>query len=194
MKTPVTPADNSPQLRYQSGFGNEFATEALAGALPEGQNSPQRAPFGLYAELISGTAFTAPRANNRRTWTYRLRPSAAHPRFKLESRGNVRGTPFQETDTAPDRLRWDPMPLPGEGAEIDFIGQNEFGRSDAVGIGRGNLPEHFVAARILDFETASARAPAWATGLSFSRCVCDAAAVRQASLRPFKAYFLRHIK
>jgi homogentisate 1,2-dioxygenase len=108
-------------LRYQSGFGNEFATEALAGALPEGQNSPQRAPYGLYAELISGTAFTAPRANNRRTWTYRLRPSAAHPRFKRESQGNLRGAPFHEADTAPDRLRWDPLPFPGEGTAVDFI-------------------------------------------------------------------------
>ena len=61
---------------YQSGFGNEFATEALPGALPVGQNSPQRVAYGLYAEQISGTAFTAPRAANRRTWTYRIRPGA----------------------------------------------------------------------------------------------------------------------
>lgn len=72
LHTPVT---------YQSGFGNEFATEALPGALPIGQNSPQRVAYGLYAEQISGTAFTAPRAQNRRTWTYRIRPGAMHSPF-----------------------------------------------------------------------------------------------------------------
>ena len=65
---------NEP-LRYQSGFGNEFASEAVAGSLPQGRNSPQRVAHGLYAELLSGTAFTAPRAENRRTWLYRRRPS-----------------------------------------------------------------------------------------------------------------------
>ena len=68
---------------YQSGFGNEFATEAVAGALPEGRNSPQRPAFGLYAEQFSGTAFTAPRDHNRRSWFYRIRPSAMHGRFEL---------------------------------------------------------------------------------------------------------------
>ena len=62
-------------MNYQSGFGNQFATEAVPGALPVGRNSPQRAPHGLYAELISGSAFTAPRAENQRTWVYRRRPS-----------------------------------------------------------------------------------------------------------------------
>ena len=68
---------------YQSGFGNHFATEAVAGALPVGRNSPQKPAFGLYAEQLSGTAFTAPRHDNRRTWMYRLRPSAAHPAFEI---------------------------------------------------------------------------------------------------------------
>jgi homogentisate 1,2-dioxygenase len=63
------------ELEYQSGFGNEFASEAVAGSLPRGRNSPQRVAHGLYAELLSGTAFTAPRAENRRTWLYRRRPS-----------------------------------------------------------------------------------------------------------------------
>ena len=67
---------------YQSGFGNEFATEALPGALPEGRNSPQRCPYGLYAEQLSGTAFTALRADNRRSWLYRIRPSAMHRPFE----------------------------------------------------------------------------------------------------------------
>jgi homogentisate 1,2-dioxygenase len=74
-------AGSTGGYRYQPGFGNEFASEAAAGALPAGRNSPQRAPLGLYAEQISGTAFTQPRAVNRRTWVYRIMPSAAHPPF-----------------------------------------------------------------------------------------------------------------
>src|ERR1700719_4624795 len=68
-------------LRYQSGFGNLFLTEALPGALPE-QNSPQRCPYGLYAEQLSGTAFTAPRSANRRSWLYRIRPAVTHQAFQ----------------------------------------------------------------------------------------------------------------
>lgn len=118
---PPSVSADLPTPAYQSGFGNEFATEALAGALPIGQNSPQRAPHGLYPELLSGTAFTAPRANNRRTWTYRLRPSAAHRAFKRKGHSTLRGTPFQEIYTPPNRLRWDPLPLPDEAEAIDFI-------------------------------------------------------------------------
>ena len=66
------------KLQYMSGFGNEFATEAESGALPQGQNSPQKAPLGLYTEQLSGTPFTAPRLQNRRTWAYRIRPSVMH--------------------------------------------------------------------------------------------------------------------
>ena len=88
---------NTTPLRYQSGFGNEFASEAVAGALPEGRNSPQRAPHDLYAELISGTAFTAPRAENRRTWLYRRQPSVvaggyqpyAQPQWTTGAAGGV---------------------------------------------------------------------------------------------------------
>ena len=68
----------SAEIQYQSGFGNEFATEAVAGGLPVGQNAPQKHPLGLYTEQFSGTPFTAPRATNRRTWTYRIRPSVTH--------------------------------------------------------------------------------------------------------------------
>ncbi|PND82796.1 homogentisate 1,2-dioxygenase, partial [Escherichia coli] len=66
---------------YTPGFGNHVATEAVPGALPIGRNSPQKPPFDLYAEQLSGTAFTAPRHENRRSWLYRLRPSAEHPPF-----------------------------------------------------------------------------------------------------------------
>src|SRR5689334_24558901 len=79
------------ELRYLSGFGNEFATEALPGALPVGRNAPQRAPYGLYAEQLSGTAFTAPRAANRRSWLYRILPAAVHRPFAKIDDGRVAG-------------------------------------------------------------------------------------------------------
>src|SRR5215472_9370672 len=105
-------------FQYQPGFGNQFVSEAVEGALPVGRNSPQKPPHGLYAELISGTAFTAPRHENRRTWTYRIRPSAMHPRFERIGDGLIRGA-FGEVDTPPNRLRWDPLPLPDQ--PTDFL-------------------------------------------------------------------------
>jgi homogentisate 1,2-dioxygenase len=110
-----------PELQYQSGFGNEFATESLRGALPIGQNSPQRVPFGLYAELLSATAFTAPRAQNRRTWMYRIRPSAAHPVFKRADAGLIRSAPFDEIQVGPNRLRWDPPELVHPSKQTDLL-------------------------------------------------------------------------
>tara|TARA_R110002072_G_scaffold44884_25_gene125231 strand:+ start:1794 stop:3104 length:1311 start_codon:yes stop_codon:yes gene_type:complete len=106
------------KLDYQSGFGNEFATEALPGALPEGQNSPQRAPYGLYAELVSGTAFTQPRAENLRTWVYRMRPSAVHGAFRQVDNGRLRTPPFDEGVLTPQQMRWDPTPLPDEKTDL----------------------------------------------------------------------------
>lgn len=103
---------------YQSGFGNEFATEALAGALPEGRNSPQRCPFGLYAEQLSGTAFTAPRGTNRRSWLYRIRPSAQHEPFTRFTDGRLTSD-FNQAETPPNQLRWDPLPIPSE--PTDFV-------------------------------------------------------------------------
>jgi len=103
-----------------SGFGNHFATEALPGALPVGRNSPQRVPYGLYAEQFSATAFTAPRSENRRSWLYRMRPTASHPPFTPYAGGGlVRTGPFSEHAPSPNRLRWDPLPLPAE--PVDFI-------------------------------------------------------------------------
>jgi len=105
---------------YQSGFGNEFATEAHPGALPQGQNSPQRSPLGLYTEQISGTAFTAPRALNRRTWSYRIRPSVMHEpyaEFSLDTL--LRSGPFDEVAAPPNQMRWDPLPMPTE--KTDFV-------------------------------------------------------------------------
>jgi homogentisate 1,2-dioxygenase len=103
-------ASKSPN--YLSGFGNEFATEAIAGALPVAQNSPQNAPLGLYAEQISGTSFTAPRSESRRSWLYRVRPTASHAPYRRRGDGLLRSGPFGDVETPPNRLRWDPLPLP----------------------------------------------------------------------------------
>ncbi len=107
------------KLKYQSGFGNSFSSEAVRGALPVGQNSPQRAPRGLYAEVMSGSAFTAPRAENLSTWLYKLRPSAMHAPYVPISSGLLRSGPFDEVKTPPNRLRWDPLPIPRK--PTDFI-------------------------------------------------------------------------
>jgi homogentisate 1,2-dioxygenase len=114
----MTPTKSEEQFKYQSGFGNEFATEAVKGALPIGRNSPQKAPLGLYAEQFSGTAFTAPRVYNKRTWTYRIRPSVMHKPFeRIDNRLLV--SKFDEIETTPNQLRWNPLPMPT--AETDFI-------------------------------------------------------------------------
>ena len=107
------------ELKYQTGFGNEFATEAAEGALPVGRNSPQKAPLGLYAEQFSGTAFTVPRAGNKRTWTYRIRPSVMHRPFERIENGRFTSSPFDEIGTTPNQLRWDPLPIPDE--PTDFV-------------------------------------------------------------------------
>lgn len=107
------------KLKYQTGFGNEFATEAEKGALPVGRNSPQKAPLGLYAEQFSGTAFTVPRVYNKRTWTYRIRPSVTHRPFRFIENNNFRSSPFDDVITTPNQLRWDALPIPAE--PTDFI-------------------------------------------------------------------------
>lgn len=107
------------QLQYQSGFGNQFSTEAVEGALPRGRNSPQKVSLGLYAELVSGSAFTAPRAENHRSWLYRRQPSVvtggyapyAQPFFKTGAKSGVA--------MPPDPLRWHPTPIPD--APLDFV-------------------------------------------------------------------------
>lgn len=106
-----------PTLDYHTGFGNHFSTEALAGALPE-QNSPQRCPYGLYAEQISGTAFTAPRAANRRSWLYRIRPAATHGAFRRIDSGLISSS-FDELITPPNQLRWNPLAIPSQ--STDFV-------------------------------------------------------------------------
>jgi homogentisate 1,2-dioxygenase len=95
---------------YQSGFGNDFATEAIAGTLPLAQNSPQHVAHGLYVEQLSGTAFTVARALNRRSWLYRIRPSVVHEPF----------APYRDEPqyvVTPNQLRWDPFPI----GDYDFV-------------------------------------------------------------------------
>lgn len=97
---------------YMSGFGNDFQTEALPEALPDGQNSPQKCNYGLYGEQLSGTAFTAPRSQNERTWCYRIRPSVKHThRFKKIDFSYWKSAPHVLPDVASlGQYRWDPIP------------------------------------------------------------------------------------
>jgi homogentisate 1,2-dioxygenase len=110
---------SSTELQYLSGFGNQFATEAIAGALPQGRNSPQRAPLGLYAEQMSGSAFTAPRAENRRTWMYRRQPSVVTARYEAYVQSLWTSGAAGGRAVPPDPLRWNPFALPA--AELDFV-------------------------------------------------------------------------
>ncbi|HSP33731.1 MAG TPA: homogentisate 1,2-dioxygenase [Thermoanaerobaculia bacterium] len=100
-------------LEYLSGFGNEFASEALPGALPAGQNSPQKVAYGLYAEQLSGTSFTVARHANRRSWLYRIQPSVKHEPFRKLRDGDAL------TAGTPNQLRWDPFPTPSK--PTDFV-------------------------------------------------------------------------
>ncbi len=103
---------------YMTGFGNEFATEAVLGTLPVGRNSPQVVAHGLYAEQVSGTAFTAPRHANRRSWLYRVRPAAMHGSFELLPEGMFHNR-FDEAPATPNQLRWSPRAIPD--AATDFV-------------------------------------------------------------------------
>ena len=105
----------SDALSYMSGFGNSFETEALPGALPVGRNSPQKCSYGLYAEQLSGTAFTMPQASNQRSWLYRIRPGVKHAgRFARVDTGLLRTAPLarDESQLPLGQLRWGPVPVP----------------------------------------------------------------------------------
>jgi homogentisate 1,2-dioxygenase len=100
---------------YMSGFGNGFETEALPGALPMGRNSPQKCPYGLYAEQLSGSPFTAPRATNERSWLYRIRPTVTHwGQFEKVDAGLWRTAPCHEVDVPLAPMRWDPIAIPDQ--------------------------------------------------------------------------------
>ncbi len=103
------------------GFGNDFETEALEGALPQGRNSPQKCAYGLYAEQLSGSPFTAPRATNERSWLYRIRPSVRHSgRFTRLELAHWKTAPDGDPHDLPlGQYRWDPLPAPQ--ATCDFI-------------------------------------------------------------------------
>ena len=105
-------------IRYQTGFCNDFATEAMPGALPSVRNSPQHCPYGLYAEQYSGTAFTAPRHTSRRSWLYRIRPAAMHGAYRRLAGRNLVAV-FDAMLASPNQLRWDPLPVPTE--PVDFV-------------------------------------------------------------------------
>ena len=108
------------EASYLSGFGNGFETEALPGALPVGRNSPQRVAYGLYAEQLSGSPFTAPRATNERSWLYRIQPTIAHwNRFRKADAGLWRTVPGSEVEIPIAPLRWDPIPIPS--ASVSFV-------------------------------------------------------------------------
>jgi len=106
-------------LSYLTGFGNQHSSEAHSGALPIGRNSPQRAPHGLYAELLSGSAFTAPRADNQRTWMYRRRPSVVVGGYTPLAHALWKSGAAEGEQAPPDPLRWGPMPL--QGGDGDFV-------------------------------------------------------------------------
>ena len=108
----------STTLKYLHGLGSHHETEAVAGALPVGRNSPQQVPFGLYAEQLSGSAFTAPRAQNLRSWLYRLRPSAMHAPFAPMPASRWLTAGYAEAEATPDRLRWMPAPIPHEACDF----------------------------------------------------------------------------
>ena len=105
-------------LSYMTGFGGHFESEAVDGALPKGRNSPQRPAFGLYAEQLSGSSFTSPRHENRRSWLYRLRPTADHRPFTAYEGAIRLAAPPSASPLAPNRLRWDPPQLPDG---MDFV-------------------------------------------------------------------------
>ncbi|HET7575942.1 MAG TPA: homogentisate 1,2-dioxygenase [Sphingomicrobium sp.] len=109
-------------LRYMTGFGGHFESEAVDGALPKGRNSPQRPPYGLYAEQLSGTSFTSPRSENRRSWLYRMRPTADHRPFVRYKGAPLFAPGTVDEPLAPNRLRWNPPgDLPGDKDFVDGI-------------------------------------------------------------------------
>lgn len=115
-------------LQYQQGLGNHFESEAIADALPRDQNCPQKAPFGLYTEQLSGSAFTVPQKNQLKTWLYRLRPSVVHEPFVRAESSFVSSfgvandhDPTSQCVSTPNQLRWSPFPIPTTPLSVDFV-------------------------------------------------------------------------
>eukprot|EP00040_Diaphanoeca_grandis_P019798 m.104864 g.104864 ORF g.104864 m.104864 type:complete len:437 (-) comp27599_c0_seq2:175-1485(-) len=110
----------STELKYMPGFGNDFESEALPDALPKGQNNPQKCPYGLYAEQLSGTAFTAPRHSNQRSWLYRIYPTAKHAAF-TPMKPTLFSNDWASWAPNPNQMRWDPYELPKDDEKVDFV-------------------------------------------------------------------------
>ncbi|KAF9285186.1 homogentisate 1,2-dioxygenase HgmA [Linnemannia elongata] len=138
--------------KYQPGFGNHFSSEALPDALPKGQNTPQLCPYGLYAEQLSGTAFTVDRKHNERSWIYRIRPSVCHTPFEPFHRkthlvGNY--TDEANVDITPNQLRWSPFDIPTE--PTDFVeGLHSIAGAGDVGVKHGMAVLVYAANKSMD--------------------------------------------
>ncbi|KAJ6553584.1 homogentisate 1,2-dioxygenase [Mycena vulgaris] len=121
----TTTATDKDPYHYQVGFGNRFASEAIPGVLPEGQNSPQKVKYELYAEGLTGSSFVAPRAENQSAWLYRIRPSVAHQGFtKLPENPDLESNflPLNpKVHVSPTQLAWHPFDLPPDSAHVDFV-------------------------------------------------------------------------
>ncbi|KAI3638465.1 hypothetical protein MIR68_002963 [Amoeboaphelidium protococcarum] len=124
MIPPSVASNKNDSYQYLSGFGNELHSESLKGALPVGQNTPQRCPYGLYAEQLSGSAFTMPRHLNQRSWLYRIRPSVCHSSFRRSESFPLICADFSADGGAlaiPNQLRWSPFSMPKDGDQQDFV-------------------------------------------------------------------------
>jgi homogentisate 1,2-dioxygenase len=118
--SPVIGLSTALGAKYMSGFANTFETEALPGALPVGRNSPQKVNYGLYAEQLSGSPFTAPQASNQRSWLYRIRPTVRHTgRFTRVDNGLICTAPQRDNELPIAQLRWGPTPMPEE--KLTFV-------------------------------------------------------------------------
>lgn len=110
-------------LQYLAGFGSEFSSEHpnYTNALPHGQNTPQKCAYGLYAEQLSGSAFTAPRNENMRAWFYRIRPTACHQPFERYDNAKFLSANWDEAHPNPNQFRWNPFDVPSGNAKVDFV-------------------------------------------------------------------------
>ncbi|KAF8579366.1 homogentisate 1,2-dioxygenase [Ramaria rubella] len=143
------PSERDPYV-YQTGFGNRFASDAIPGTLPLGQNNPQRCKYGLYAEQVTGTAFVAPRCENQNAWLYRIRPAVAHDGFTALARNPDLESNFLPANPrislSASQLSWQPIGIPS--VETDFID----GLKTVAGCGDSSLREglavHLYAANV----------------------------------------------
>ena len=117
------PPDVWAALCYHPGFGSDLSSEALPSSLPVGQNNPLICPYGLYPEQVNGSAFTCPRETNKRSWLYRIRPSAVHEPFSALKEGapSHLSDNWDEIPPNPNQIRWNPFPLPDDDDRVDFI-------------------------------------------------------------------------